>query len=153
SPSWNVTVPVGVPAPGATAATVAVKVTAWPGTAGVTDHPRATVGAARLTVTSGAPVLAAEPPVAAEEAGSAGRPPASDPPTVAWPASLPWAVPRTGVPSRKVTVPAGPPAWELTLAVSNTVCPKTAVGADVPSVVVVFAAVNGAELFSSTPTV
>ena len=29
-PSLKVTVPVGVPAPGLTAATVAVKVTAWP---------------------------------------------------------------------------------------------------------------------------
>src|SRR5207244_658538 len=33
----NVTVPVGVPAPGATAATVAVKVTAWPNTVGLGD--------------------------------------------------------------------------------------------------------------------
>ena len=29
-PSWKTTVPVGVPAPGVTAATVAVKVTDWP---------------------------------------------------------------------------------------------------------------------------
>src|SRR5258707_4769823 len=47
-PSWNVTLPVGVPEPGATAATVAVKVTAWPGTAGLTDDARATVVAAPL---------------------------------------------------------------------------------------------------------
>jgi len=40
------------------------------------------------------------------------------------------------------------------VAVSNSVCPKTAVGADVPSVVVVFAPGAGAgELFNSTPTV
>ena len=32
APSVKVTVPVGVPAPGATAATVAVKVTVWPNT-------------------------------------------------------------------------------------------------------------------------
>src|SRR5262245_10501471 len=50
-PSLNVTVPVGVPAPGATAATVAVKVTAWPGTAGLADEVRATEVAAGLTVT------------------------------------------------------------------------------------------------------
>src|SRR5207245_9338950 len=33
-PSWNVTVPVGVPPPGAMAATTAVKVVAWPAVAG-----------------------------------------------------------------------------------------------------------------------
>jgi hypothetical protein len=36
-PSLKVTVPVGVPAPGATAATVAVNVTDWPKTDGVPD--------------------------------------------------------------------------------------------------------------------
>src|SRR5579863_3608931 len=36
-PSRNVTVPVGVPVPGATAETVAVKVTDWPKTEGFTD--------------------------------------------------------------------------------------------------------------------
>src|SRR5215212_4674826 len=56
-PSLNVTVPVGVPAPGATAATVAAKVTAWPVAAGLTDDPRATVVAARLTVTAAAAEL------------------------------------------------------------------------------------------------
>src|SRR5439155_1086528 len=49
-PSLKVTVPVGVPPPGATVATVAVKVTAWPVTAGLTDGFRATVVAAGLTV-------------------------------------------------------------------------------------------------------
>jgi hypothetical protein len=38
APSRNVTVPVGVPAPGATALTVAVKVTAWPEADGFTDE-------------------------------------------------------------------------------------------------------------------
>jgi hypothetical protein len=36
APSVKVTLPVGVPAPGATAATVAVKVTTWPKTDGLT---------------------------------------------------------------------------------------------------------------------
>ena len=36
-PSWKVTVPVGVPLPGATAAIVAVKVTAWPAIEGLAD--------------------------------------------------------------------------------------------------------------------
>jgi hypothetical protein len=37
-PSRNVTTPVGVPAPGAAAVTVAVNVTAWPDTDGFTDE-------------------------------------------------------------------------------------------------------------------
>ena len=57
------------------------------------------------------------------------------------------------MPSRKMTEPIGVPARELTVAVSDTVCPKTAVAVDVPSVVVVAAAVTGAEVFNSTPTV
>src|SRR5689334_8368652 len=36
-PSWKTTKPVGVPAPGNTAATVAVKVTDWPKTEGVSE--------------------------------------------------------------------------------------------------------------------
>jgi hypothetical protein len=35
---WNCTVPVGVPAPGGTAATVAVNVTDWPNTEGFADE-------------------------------------------------------------------------------------------------------------------
>src|SRR5262252_4615288 len=70
-PSMNVTVPVGVVAPGATAATVAVKVTAWPVTAGLTDDRRATVVAAGLTVTvAAAEVLAAKPLTPKKEAVS-----------------------------------------------------------------------------------
>src|SRR6516225_900750 len=68
-PSWNVTVPVGVVAPGATAATVAVSVTAWPVTAGLADDFRVTVVAAGLTVTVvAAEVLAAKPVVPKKEA-------------------------------------------------------------------------------------
>src|SRR5882724_9748699 len=68
-PSLKVTVPVGVVAPGATAATVAVKVTAWPVTAGLTDDRRATVVAAGLTVTAtAAEALSAKPLVPAKEA-------------------------------------------------------------------------------------
>src|SRR5512142_1838291 len=86
APSLNVTVPIGVPAPGATAATVAVKVTAWPVTAGLTDDRRATVVAAGLTVTAvAAEVLAAKPGVPEKEAVSAWVPMPSDTGTVAWP--------------------------------------------------------------------
>src|SRR5437762_684764 len=67
-PSLNVTVPVGVVAPGATADTVAVKVTAWPVTAGLSDDRRATVVAAGLTVTAtAAEVLSANPIVPEKE--------------------------------------------------------------------------------------
>src|SRR6266516_4835510 len=46
----NVTVPLGVPAPGATAATVAVNVTDWPETEGLTDEVTVVVVSALLTV-------------------------------------------------------------------------------------------------------
>src|SRR5207248_8833652 len=101
-PSWNVTVPVGVPAPGATAATVAVKVTAWPVTAGLTDDPRATVVAARLTVTAAAAeVLSANPIVPAKEAVSAWSPIPRDTGRVARPAASSGAEPSSVLPSRK----------------------------------------------------
>ncbi len=54
-PSRNVTVPVGVPAPGATAETVAVKVTDWPKTDGWTDEVTVVAVFALLT-TCGLPV-------------------------------------------------------------------------------------------------
>src|SRR5262245_62311142 len=70
-PSLKVIVPVGVVAPGATAATVAVKVTAWSMTAGLTEERRATVVAAGLTVTAtAAEVLSAKPVVPEKEAVS-----------------------------------------------------------------------------------
>jgi hypothetical protein len=56
APSRNVTVPVGVPAPGETALTVAVKVTDWPNTDGFTDELTAVELLALLTVC----VMAAE---------------------------------------------------------------------------------------------
>src|SRR3954447_25536507 len=153
-PSLNVTVPVGVPPPGATAATVAVKVTAWPVTAGLTDDRRATAVAAGLTATDvAAESLAAKPLAPEKEAVSAWVPMPSYTGTVAWPAASTGTKPRTVVPSRKVTKPIGVPAWELTVAVSNSICPKTAVAVDVRSVVVVAAAVTGAEVLNSTPTV
>src|SRR5262249_59959806 len=68
-PSMKVTVPVGPPIPGARTETTAVKVTAWPVAAGLTDDVRATVVAARLTVTpTAAEALFAKLPVPAREA-------------------------------------------------------------------------------------
>ena len=49
-PSLNVTVPVGVPLPGAPAATVAVKVTDWPKTDGFADDVTEVVVASLVTV-------------------------------------------------------------------------------------------------------
>jgi hypothetical protein len=50
APSRKVTVPVGVPAPGETALTVAVKVTAWPVADGFTDEVTVVELFALLTV-------------------------------------------------------------------------------------------------------
>ena len=50
APSLKVTVPVGVPVPGAVAVTVAVKVTDWPKTEGLTEEATAVVVLALLTV-------------------------------------------------------------------------------------------------------
>ena len=49
APSLKLTVPVGFPAPGATAATVAVKVTDWPNAEGFADETTVVVVAAGLT--------------------------------------------------------------------------------------------------------
>lgn len=50
SPSRNVTVPVGVPAPGAVALTVAVATTGWPKTLGLGETFTATVDTSRFTI-------------------------------------------------------------------------------------------------------
>src|SRR5262245_50949740 len=86
APSLKVTMPVGTPAPGATAATVAVNVTAWPTTAGFSDDARATDVDAGLTVTvTTAEVLAGKAPLR-RTAFSAWVPtPPPDTSTVAWP--------------------------------------------------------------------
>src|SRR5262245_1878461 len=153
-PSLKVTVPVGVPPPGATVATVAVKVTAWPVTAGLTDDFRATVVAAGLTVTvAAADVLAAKPLTPKKEAVSAWVPTNSDVGRVALPVASSGAEPSSVSPSRKKTVPIGVPAWEVTVAVRVSNCPTTAVAVDVLSVVVVATSMTGAAVFNSTPTV
>src|SRR5207248_3616296 len=139
-------------APGATAAALAVKVTAWPVTAGLTDDPRVSVVAARLTVTvAAAEVLSAKPLTPKKEAVSASVPTNSDVGRVARPAASSGAEPSRVLPSRKKTVPIGVPAGEVTAAVSVSICPKTAFAVDVLSVVVA-AATTGVAVFSSTPT-
>src|SRR5262245_39381863 len=102
APSLKVTEPDGAPAPGATAATVAVKVTARPVTAGLTDDARATAVAARLTVTAAAAeVLPVKPPVPAKAAVSAWLPTLGDTAKTAWPLALTGTVPSTVLPSLK----------------------------------------------------
>src|ERR1700752_419363 len=58
-PSRNVTVPVGVPLPGATGETVAVKVTDWPNTDGFVDEVTVVLVSAFTTVRGAVEVLPA----------------------------------------------------------------------------------------------
>src|SRR5262249_59299478 len=65
APSLKVTVPVGVPAPGAVALTVAVKVTPWPDTEGLSEEVTAVVSALAAAGTTSRPartVLGSLPP-------------------------------------------------------------------------------------------
>ena len=57
----------------------------------------------------------------------------------AWPLASSVTRATTVLPTKNVTVPVGVPACEVTLAVSVSICPETAVAVDVPSVVVVAA--------------
>src|SRR5262249_34217881 len=120
-PSMKVTVPVGTPIPGARTETVAVKVTDWPVTAGLTDDVRATALAGRLAFRARAPeVRFGKLPVPEKEAVSAWSPKASGTVSVATPLASTGAVPWTPAPSLKMTKPVGTPAAELTVAVSVT---------------------------------
>src|SRR4051812_5449753 len=119
-PSRNVTVPVGTPAPGATTPTVAVKVPAWPAAAGLTDELRPSVVEARLTVRDASPRLSEKLPVPANDETRSWLPTPRFTFMVACPVLPIRAVPRTVVPSRKVTVPVGTPASDVTVVVSVT---------------------------------
>ena len=59
----KVTVPVGVPAPGATGATVAVNVTGWPNADGSGDEVTVVVVEALLTSWVSVPLDGAKPPL------------------------------------------------------------------------------------------
>ncbi|MCZ1012607.1 hypothetical protein O1L68_43785 [Streptomyces lydicus] len=61
SPKSKVTVPVGVPAPGATGATVAVRSTDWPGTEGSGEEVTVVPVAAGVTVWVPVPTDAENP--------------------------------------------------------------------------------------------
>src|SRR5207302_446679 len=123
--SRNVTVPVGVPLPGATAPTVTVKVTDWPNTAGLAEAVTVALLLAWLTTCgSVADVLRAElvsPPKTAVIVWL---------PTdrveivnVATPVKFSVPVPSVVLPSRKETVPVGV-TGPTTEAVKVTAWPK-----------------------------
>jgi hypothetical protein len=142
-PSLNVTVPVGVPAPGDTGATVAVNVTDWPKTAGFAEEVTLVVVAVWLTVwATTADVLAVKlvsplytavmlwEPAPSDEVLNVAVPPPIVP------------VPKVVVPSLNVTVPVGIPApgdTGTTVAVNVTDWPKSDGFNDEVRPVVVFA--------------
>src|SRR5206468_2428738 len=128
-PSLNVTVPVGVPAPGAVALTTAVKVTVWPNTEGFASElgPKRT----RLNLSHDETMLLVIVLKLPSQLSAA---------VVVWPLSLHVAlpifvlpaarvpVPMVVPPSLNVTVPVGVPApgaVALTTAVKVTVWPNT----------------------------
>jgi hypothetical protein len=156
APLENVTVPVGVPVPGAVTFTVAVKVTACPKTV------EAALEVTFVVVVAGPTVVVA---------GAAVAPPAKFPSplyeaAIAWEPEAREAVVSVAVPplnvtgdpiaaplSRKETVPPGVPTpgdTAVTLAVSVTVCPKTGAAGEVLTAVELEAlltfSVRGAEV-------
>jgi len=129
APSLNVTVPVGVPAPGATAATVAVKVSDWPKTDGFGPVVRATVVVVLAWFTTWVrvlevlvPKLASPPYTAVIECEATESAAVAN---VATPDPLSVPVPSVVAPSLNVTVPVGVPPLPVTVAVKVTDCPNT----------------------------
>ena len=128
-PSLKVTVsPAGiVPAPGATEATVAVKVTDWPNAEGLAEEVTVVVVLVWFTTWLTVfdvllPKLASPPYTAvieceATESAAVANVPTPDP------FSVP--VPSVVAPSLKVTVPVGVPPAPVTVAVNVTDCPNT----------------------------
>jgi hypothetical protein len=142
APSRKVTVPVGVPAPGAFTVTVAVSVTACPNTEGFAEEATVVAVDALFTVSlDAADVLVLKllsPPYTAviEWVPTASRAVVN----VAWRAAFTVPVPRVVVPSKKVTVPVGVPApgaLAVTVAVNVTARPKTELVGEAAVVVVV----------------
>src|SRR6266568_4625317 len=112
-PSWKVTFPAGVPAPGLLAVTVAVNVTDCPNTDGLAEELADVVVPYFTVFVSLEEVLPLKLP---------------SPAYVAWPEPFRVPVPRVLEPSLKVTVPVGVPApglFAVTVAVKVTDCPDT----------------------------
>ena len=128
-PSSNVTVPVGTPAPGASAVIVAVNVTDWPKTDGLADEVTDELVASGFTTwLNEDEVLAVKLPSAPYTAVIEWLPTASaEVVNVAIPEPFKVPVPRVVEPSRNVTVPVGTPdpgASEVIVAVKVTDWPK-----------------------------
>src|ERR1051326_2182123 len=134
--SRNVTVPEGVPDPGAFAVTVAVKVTGCPRTAGSAEDDIAMVVASLFTTWESLAPLFAHPVLPVKFAVITWVPTASAAVVNdAWPLATGTA--DAVAPSWKVTVPLGVPAAELTVAVNVTLCPNTdGLGAELTVVLV-----------------
>jgi hypothetical protein len=125
-PFWKATVPVGIPAPGATAATVAVKVTDCPGFDGFGPEASPVVVEALVIVCVAAlPLLFAHPEAPVKVAVMVWLPLLSDAMlNEAWPDPFTGTFDaRTVVPSVNVTVPVGTPALEVVVEVKVTGCP------------------------------
>ena len=110
-PSRKLTVPAGVPAPGLTAVTVAVKVTGCPKTEEMGDDARLTALDAWLTVSpKAADVLLLKLPSPPKVPVMEWLPVASvEVLNVAWPVPFTAPVPNVAAPSKKVTVPVAVP--------------------------------------------
>src|SRR5438874_1051913 len=128
-PSWKVTFPAGVPAPGLLAVTVAVKVTDCLNTDGLTEELADVVVPYFTVCVSLEEVLPLKFASSPYDALIEWEPTASVLVTnVAWPEPFSVPVPRVLEPSLKVTVPVGVPApglFAATVAVKVTGCPNT----------------------------
>ena len=141
-PSLKVTVPVATPPPGALAVTAAVNVTGWLYTEGFAEELTAVVVASLVTTCGeppSVPLLFAQPLAPVKAAVRVWLPTASAAVLkAAWPApSTATLEAQTVAPSVKVTVPAGTPAPEVTVAVNVTDCPNVEGLGEELSVVVV----------------
>jgi hypothetical protein len=125
-PSLNVTVPVGLPEPGGTALTAAVKVTTWPNTEGLTEDARAVLLPAWFTVWLSVLLVLPEklpspPYTALIKCVAAPKP---DVVRLAWSLAFNKPVPSVAAPSLNVTVPVSVEGTALTVAVKVTDCPN-----------------------------
>jgi len=123
----NVTVPVGVPLPGATALTVAVNVTDWPTVEGLAEE--ATVVEVLAWFTTWVTVFEVlvpkfeSPPYTALMECEATE--SAEVANVATPDPFSVPVPSVVTPSLNVTAPVGVPPVPVTVAVNVTDCPNT----------------------------
>src|SRR5260370_11887195 len=129
APSRKVTIPLGIPAPGATAVIAALKVTACPKTVGLAEEVSEVVVVAGFTVCVRAlEELGAKLPLPAYLTVIEWLPAASDAVVKLTAPAVSCTVPRAVGPSLKVTFPVGVPApgaTTLTIVLDVIACPKT----------------------------